>query len=148
MAKKRGKDKPPKRKQSRKEVEKALSGPVRRKPAGPRSQALPGMGRVRDVKLDNLCESIGEARDKMNTAKVDERSDVQAALKRMQSRNLNVYRHSKVELSRVPGGEKLRVRVVKEESDASVQGGAEAHDTGNDEMGGAEVGESNEAVNE
>lgn len=54
----------------------------------------------------------------MNAARVEEQSDIQAALQEMQRRNVTVYRHARIELARIPGAEKLRVRVTKEEGDA------------------------------
>jgi len=78
----------------------------------------PSFERVRSAALDRLCESIGEHRDTMNAAKADERADISAALQVMQKRNITVYRHARVELARVPGAEKLRVRMTKEEGDA------------------------------
>lgn len=98
------------------------NGAMRR---GPRSQPLPGMENVRAGALDNLCEGIGDCRDTMNVASVEEKKLIASALKQMQKRNLSVYRHARVELARVPGAEKLRVRVTKEEGDASVEAGAE-----------------------
>ena len=76
------------------------------------------MEQVRDVRLDNLCESIAEDRRVMNQARQDEAGSVQAALKRMQDNDVVVYRHGGIELARVPGAEKLRVRPTKEEGDA------------------------------
>lgn len=79
------------------------------------------MEQVRNRRLDNLCESIGDARETMNGAKQQEQSDIQAALQVMQRDGLQVYRHARVELSRVPGAEKLRVRLTKEDGDAGVE---------------------------
>lgn len=106
------------------------------KPRGPRSQALPGMEQVRSVKLDHLCESIGETREKMNELRGEEKGDKIAALKAMRERELTTYQHAGVELSRMPGEEKLRVRTTKNAATAAVvedgQGDAEA---GADEPG-------------
>lgn len=93
------------------------------KPASPRSQTLPGMKRVRDQKLDNICEGIADERAKKNEADTEEKSLISSALKRMQARNVNLYKHSGVELARVPGSEKLRVRLTKDTGDAEVAGG-------------------------
>lgn len=60
----------------------------------------------------------------MNAARTEEQSLIQAALKVMQGSAIQAYRHAGVELSRVPGGEKLRVRLVKEQDDAEVSSGA------------------------
>lgn len=87
---------------------------------GARSQPLPGMEGVRSKRLDNLCESIGEHREKMNAARTEEQSDIVAALQEMQKKKISVYKHGGVELARVPGAEKLRVRLTKEQGDADV----------------------------
>lgn len=94
-----------------------------------RSQALPGMERVRNTRLDNLCEAIGDERESVNKAKQEEQSLIGAALNEMQRSGITVYRHSKIELARVPGAEKLRVRLTKEEGDAS-ESDLEQGDTG------------------
>ena len=85
---------------------------------GPRSQALPGMEQVRSQRLDNICESIVEERTRMNKAKTEETGLVQSALQEMTKRGIPVYRHGGVELARIPGAEKLRVRLTKEQGDA------------------------------
>ena len=76
------------------------------------------MGQVRDGVLDRLCESIGETRDEMNRLRGDELSDTQAALKRMREKGTFVHQHAGVELARVPGEEKLRVRRTSNEATA------------------------------
>lgn len=76
---------------------------------------------MRSRRLDNLCEGLGDARDQMNSAKVEEQSLIQAALQQMVKEGIQVYKHARVELARVPGAEKLRVRVVKEEGDAGAE---------------------------
>lgn len=70
------------------------------------------MEQVRDTRLDALCESIGDTRDRLATLRADEQADTGAALKRMRERSLTSYRHAGVEMARVPGEEKLRVRVT------------------------------------
>lgn len=87
---------------------------------GPRSMVLPTMEQARSQRLDNLCEEIAEERETMNGAKVKEKASTASALKAMQERNLTVYKHAGVELARVPGAEKLRVRLVNDDGDASV----------------------------
>lgn len=88
--------------------------PARKK--GPRSQPLPGMEQVRNVRLDHYCESIGESREKTNALRREEKNDLQGALRVMHDRNVVVYRHAGVELVRIPGEEKLRVRTTKEDA--------------------------------
>jgi hypothetical protein len=76
------------------------------------------MEQVRNVRLDHLCEAIAEHRGALNEAKANEQGDIQASLAEMQRKGVTVYRHAGVELARVPGAEKLRVRLTKEEGDA------------------------------
>lgn len=104
------------------------------KPRTARQPALPGTEGVRSVKLDRICEGIGDERETMNKSKNEEASLIRAALELMQKTKLQVYRHAKIELARVPGAEKLRVRLTKEEGDAG-----EADLVDNDENEGEQV---------
>lgn len=54
----------------------------------------------------------------MNTAKTEETGLVASALQTMVKKGVSVYKHGGVELARVPGAERLRVRLVKEQGDA------------------------------
>jgi hypothetical protein len=65
---------------------------------------------VRDRVLDRYCESIGDTRDQMNRLRQDEAADTSGALRRMQGQGTAHYIHAGVELTRVPGADKLRVR--------------------------------------
>jgi hypothetical protein len=82
----------------------------------PRAQALPGLEQVRNIKLDRLCESIGDGREVINKQRTEEKADLRNALREMHDRNVTVYRHAGVELVRIPGEEKLRVRTSKEDA--------------------------------
>jgi hypothetical protein len=97
---------------SRKAVWKGAA--VRRK--GPRSQVLPGMQQVRDQKLDELCEAVGENLTSINQASAAKQDNLLAALKRLQARGLPGYLHAGVRLTRVPGSDKVSVRLVKQET--------------------------------
>lgn len=88
------------------------------KKTGARSRALPGMEQVRDQRLDNLCEAMAEHRRVMNAARVEEQGDITTALQHMVKKNISVYKHGGIELARVPGAERLRVRLTKEQGDA------------------------------
>lgn len=103
----------------------AAANKARAKPKGPRSQALPGMGagEVRNTKLDNICEGIAEERAAKNAADLEEKQLTSTALQVMQSSKVSAYRHAGVELARVPGAEKLRVRLTKETGDSEVSEG-------------------------
>lgn len=92
--------------------------PAAEKKRSARSQPLPGMEGVRNGKLDNLCEGIAEQRRVMNAAHLETQTDITAALQEMQRKKISVYKHGGIELARVPGAEKLRVRLTKEQGDA------------------------------
>ncbi len=79
------------------------------------------MEQVRSRKLDNVCEGIGDERQRMNEAKSEEQGLIQAALQEMQRTGIQVYKHGGVELARVPGAEKLRVRLTKDQGDAGAE---------------------------
>ena len=81
---------------------------------------LPDMEQARHAKLDGLCVSIGDAREKANLAVADESAAKQAALDYMAAKDVTVYKHAGIELVRVPGHEKLRVRLVENGGDAQV----------------------------
>lgn len=93
----------------------------RRRAASPRSQTLPGFDQVRSRALDNLCEAIGDVRATMSAAKLEEAGLLKSTLQAMQRADIALYRHARVELARVPGAEKVRVRVTKEEGDAGAE---------------------------
>lgn len=88
------------------------------KKRGLRSIPLPGLEQVRSQKLDNICESIADTREQMNTLRTEEKDEKRGALTTMRERNLTTYRHAGVELVRVPGEERLRVRTSKQDATA------------------------------
>lgn len=88
--------------------------------AGARSQTLPGMEQVRNRRLDNFCEAINDARTVKNAQQIEEDSAIQGSLREMHDKGVDVYKHAGVELARVPGTEKLRVRLTKDKGDAHV----------------------------
>lgn len=81
-----------------------------------RQTALPGMGQVRNGKLDKLCENIGEARERKNMAVTDEEGDSQLALRVMQTGNIEHYTHAGVELIRRHGADKLSIKLLKDKT--------------------------------
>lgn len=95
---------------------------------------LPGMAQVRNGRLDNLCEAIGEDRRTMASASADEQGSIQAALREMSSKGLSTYKHAGVELAFVPGKDKLRVRLTKDNSDSSTK--VDASDEEPESVGG------------
>lgn len=116
---------------AKKKPQKAPAGRLVKKP-GARSQVLPGLEQVRDRRLDNLCESMAEHRRAMNAARTEEVTDIAAALQHMVKKGISVYKHGGIELARVPGAERLRVRLTKEQGDAD----ADDLETGDDAGGG------------
>lgn len=82
-------------------------------------QPLPTMEQARHSKLDKLCVSIGDAREAANNAHTDEAAGRQAALNYMHDHELSVYKHAGIELVRVPGEDKLRVRLSKGDTSLS-----------------------------
>lgn len=93
------------------------------------------MEQRRNTRLDNYCEAIAEHRAAKNAATLAEAGDISGALQEMQRSSTTVYKHAGVELARVPGAEKLRVRLAKGEGDA---------DAGDLETGDGDAGEGSE----
>lgn len=105
------------------------------------------MEQVRSKKLDNLCEGIADCRGQKNAAVTEEKSLDASALQVMVKEGISVYRHGGVELARIPGAEKLRVRMTKEEGDAG-EGDLkepETESTGEGEAG-AELGDGGQSA--
>lgn len=103
------------RKQSKDNVEQALSGPLRR---SPRPVPLPGLEDTRIEALDDVATSIADIRAKMAELRELEGTDLRTALKLMRDHGRMTWRAAGVELARVPGEEKLRVRTSKESATA------------------------------
>ena len=104
-----------------------------------RSQALPGMEAQWIVKLDNACERISDTRAELNKLREDEAGDERIALDLMRTHDLRSYRHAGVELVRVPGEEKLRVRTSRTSATAESED-VEMNDTAQ----GSELSDSQE----
>lgn len=83
------------------------------------------MEQVRSGPLDNLCESIADDRARLNKASGNINGAKAKALEIMQAAKppYTVYKHGGVELARVPGADKLRIRLTDDDGNASVQGG-------------------------
>lgn len=76
------------------------------------------MEQARNSKLDNLVEAVSEVRAQMGVLRADEASSLQGAHRIMRDKKLHSYRHAGVELVRVPGEEKLRVRTSGQQTSA------------------------------
>ena len=83
----------------------------------PRQAILPGHERVRSATLDVCCEKIGDIRDRMAQLRKDEAGQKTISMKEMKAKGYTSYVHARVELARVPGEEKLRVRTSKQDAD-------------------------------
>lgn len=111
-----GSGKPRATKQSKKDVAKVLGkGALRTRP---RSVPLPGMEDTRISALDDVAESIAEVREQMNDLRQREAEHLRSALNLMREHNKTAWRAAGVEMVRVPGEEKLRVRTSKEKATA------------------------------
>lgn len=99
---------------------------------------------VRVRALDNVCEAIAETRGQINALQADERANEQRALSLMRQNSRTSYRHAGVELARVPGEEKLRVRTSKTNATAEVQ----EDDVVDDVVGAEFADERREALDE
>lgn len=108
-------------KQSRKQVEKVLrNGPVQRR--RPKAQSLPGMENIGQIpSLDRCCRALSDVRGQMSDLRADEAAEMQTALNELKRHNRTTYRQHGVELVRVPGEEKLRVRTSKEGASAETE---------------------------
>lgn len=95
------------------------SGTRYRRPSGPRSVALPGMGQVTNQRLNNVCEALGEIRDNRAQLDQDEASIKQRGLEELKKSGSKSYVHKGIELS-IRSKEVLGVRRTKNE--ASVAG--------------------------
>jgi hypothetical protein len=111
------------------------------RPKGPRSQALPGMAQVRDAKLDQICEDIGEGLDQINDGTEQVNDGKAAAIARLHARGLSGYRHAGVRLSLVPGAEKVSVKREKDREVTLATGAGETTQTTEAEPGEGYTGE-------
>jgi len=104
------------KKQTRRAAERVLkSGPIRKRP---RDIPLPGLEDARIGPLDDIAASISEVRASMNDLRTTEAGYMQNALNLMRQHDKTAWRAHGVELVRVPGEEKLRVRTSKDQATA------------------------------
>jgi len=104
------------KKQTRRQAERVLkTGPIRKRP---RDIPLPGLEDARIGPLDDIAASISEVRASMNELRTTEAGYLQNALNLMRKYEKTAWRAHGVELVRVPGEEKLRVRTSKEQASA------------------------------
>lgn len=103
---------------------KTASRPARQ----PKAQQLPHTDGTRDADLDNYCEEIGDARERLASAKSDETDGIAAALTHMRDNGISKYQHAGIRLTFLPGRDKLAVKVVKEKEVSGGDGPADAAD--------------------
>lgn len=125
-------------------------------PKGPRSQALPGMSKVRDAKIDGFCEDAGEGLDQINAGTAAVNDAKTAALQRMRAKGMSSYVHAGVRFTRNEGVDSISVKRMKEKaasgsvftqpSDAGADNGGESanlagggEDEQLDDVAGAEI---------
>lgn len=72
--------------------------------------------------LDKVAGAIGDVRDAMNELRAEEKGHMQLARKLMHQYRKSVYKHTGVEIVLVPGDEKVRVRVLKDDGSGSSSG--------------------------
>lgn len=92
--------------------------------------------------LDDVATSIADIRAKMAELREDEATDLRKAMKLMRDHNRMTWRATGVELVRVPGEEKLRVRTSKESATA------ESEDEDDDDDETVEAAEAHESLGE
>lgn len=110
--------------------------------------ALPGMSKVRNRKLDLLCESIGHAREEKNRLTQEEAGDAQAALREMLQKGVSAYVHFGVRLTCKKGVDKLGIQLVKDKSEegARLDGGDQPKADAETGGGAAGAGEPGQAL--
>lgn len=138
-----------KKKPAKKASKRPPARPARKKakaaPRKPKAQRLPEMDIPKIRSLDRICESIADVRESKNEAAKEEKGLLQNALREMQKHSQQVYKAHGVELVWVHGDDKVRVRLIDDDSsgeDEPVPGKGEEHVDALDEPGpGAEANE-------
>jgi hypothetical protein len=86
-----------------------------------RDKTLPGMEHMRIEALDDICASLAEIRADKNELIADENGKKNTAHGLMRKFKKFTWRAHGVELARVEGEEKLRVRTTKQSATAKVE---------------------------
>lgn len=116
--KKGKKDKPAKKAAGRPKKKGAVA--ERPRSQRPRQQALIEDARIQP--LDDCAASIADVRDNMNELRGEEKGYLSTARSLMHKYGKSVYKHAGVEIVLVPGDEKVRVRILKDDGNASASG--------------------------
>lgn len=128
------------RRTSRKQTKRAIqrvSGPIRRHPKTPRLPGMEGMALI--ASLDRLAESLADIRLQLNELRAQEKGQLVMALRELRKHNRTVYKAHGIELVRVPGEERVRVRLVAGQGAADTDPDEEPPDLDNradEEFGG------------
>ena len=91
----------------------------------PKQENLEGMEHLpRIPSLHKIASSLADVREKANELHTTEKGLVQRALDLMQKHERTIYKAHGIELIRVPGGDKLRVR-LREDGESDQEAGDE-----------------------
>lgn len=106
--------KKPAKKPTKKAAKKATkkAAPKARRPRQPR--LIDDMPKVRA--LDHICERLSGVREDKNELVAEEKGLIQNALAQMQHHDVRRYKAHGIELFRVQGDEKVRVRLVDDDN--------------------------------
>ena len=118
---KAAKPKQSKPKQSKREVEQVLRrGAIRKRP---KEQPLPGMEEVVSPipRLTKICGSLADCRTQLNDLKATEKGLLQAALPVLIAHKRTVYKAHGMELVHVHGDDKVRARLINDDSGESAE---------------------------
>lgn len=99
------------------------TAPLTEKAKKPRLKAapLPGMEDIRIQELDGICGRISDIRERLNEARQEEGEELQQALNLMRSHRKTTWQGHGVELTRVPGQEKIRCKTSKQKASAETE---------------------------
>lgn len=107
--------------QGKARVRKAGGGKKAARKAAPRAPRpkdvrLPGMDIPKNRKLDRICESLAQVRTRRNEDNTEEKGLLQNALRELTSTKTQVYKSHGVELVHVHGDDKVRMRLVDDDT--------------------------------
>jgi hypothetical protein len=114
-------------------AKKAAKKKAAKKPK-PRQQQLGGMDHLPKIQaLHNVCETLAEVREEKNDLVTKEKELTAKALELMQRNNRTTYQAHGVELARIPGADKLRVRLAEGEAETSPEEAGDGADESGEE---------------
>jgi len=104
------------------------------------------MGAVRNARLDEHCETIGESLDREASARTTRKGEFQAAQPIMRKLGIGRYQHAGVLVTLTPGTDKISAKRVKEEGNASAPIESMEQETAGDESAGQGEGDAGEGA--